>query len=204
MDVLVDRLGKRFNRKWIFRNLSTRILSGQKLAVAGPNGSGKSTLLKILAGALPQSEGTCSFFLHDRTLKEDEVPRQITFTGPYMELIDELTLREHMRFHTRFRKLRTTTDYHHIPEILGKNFNWEMPVRTMSSGMMQRLKLYIALCTEARVVFLDEPTTNLDEEGKAWFESTLADHCVGSTVIIASNDPFDHRSCTERIFLPDY
>lgn len=204
MEILVDRLGKRFNRQWVFRNLSSHIPTAQKLAIAGPNGSGKSTLLKILAGALPQSTGTCTYTLNDKALGESQIPGHITFTGPYVELIDELTLREHMRFHVRFRALRSEVAFGNIPAMLGKNFWWEMQVGTMSSGMQQRLKLLLALCTQAGVVLLDEPTTNLDAEGKTWFQDLLAEYCADSTVIIASNDEDDLRSCTERIFLPDY
>jgi len=57
LSIAINNLGKKFNREWIFRNLSLTITEGQKLVILGGNGSGKSTLLQIFAGFVSPSEG---------------------------------------------------------------------------------------------------------------------------------------------------
>ena len=57
MKISVETLGKRFNREWIFKNLTYTFEAGTTYAIVGPNGSGKSTLLQVIAGAILYSEG---------------------------------------------------------------------------------------------------------------------------------------------------
>ena len=57
MKISLTKAGKRFNRDWIFRNLSYEFTAGNSYAIVGPNGSGKSTLLQAIGGALMLSEG---------------------------------------------------------------------------------------------------------------------------------------------------
>ena len=64
-----------------------------------------------------------------------------------------------------------------------------VPMNRWSSGQRQRLKLMLAIGTEADVVLLDEPTSNLDAHGIAWFHRVLEDIQRESTVVVATNDP---------------
>lgn len=63
MKISLTKAGKRYNREWIFRNLSYEFFSGNSYAITGPNGSGKSTLLQAIGGALMLSEGAVSYEL---------------------------------------------------------------------------------------------------------------------------------------------
>lgn len=61
MDIILQHIGRRFNKEWIFRSLDYTFLSGGRYAVLGPNGSGKSTLLSVVMGNLSPSEGTIAY-----------------------------------------------------------------------------------------------------------------------------------------------
>ncbi|WP_205508731.1 ABC transporter ATP-binding protein [Longitalea arenae] len=61
MKISLINAGKRFNRDWIFRNISQEFISGTAYAITGPNGSGKSTLLQVIGGAMMMSEGKARY-----------------------------------------------------------------------------------------------------------------------------------------------
>ena len=204
MRIEVDSLGKQFLHRWVFRGLSVTIPEAGMVGVSGPNGSGKSTLMKILAGAMPQTEGEISYFSGDKQIEQGSVYRHLTYAAPYMDLIEELSLAELLSFHFKLRKIRDGFDAAYIIDHLGDKFRSDAIVKTFSSGMKQRLLLSLALHTDSDIVFLDEPTSNLDDEGKTWF-ARLTEHYRGTcTIVIASNDAEDMRLCTQSIHLPDF
>ena len=204
MEIIADGLAKRYRTHWVFRDMSLTIPSGSKTGITGPNGSGKSTLLKVLSGALPPSQGKVRYLLRDREIPLSDIFRYVSFAAPYVDLIDEMTVAESVQFHRRFRKLKGGLDLSGVLEALGGHFRATTAIHEMSSGMKQRMRLVLALCSEAEILLLDEPTTNLDDQGQQWFHSMLNEWCGPVTLLIASNDAADMAACTNWIRLPDY
>ena len=106
MKITVRALGKRFNREWIFRNLTHTFESENFYAITGPNGSGKSTLLQVLWGQMPPTSGDFQWQQGDETISAENIYRHIAVAAPYMDLIDEFTLEEQIQFHFRLKKPR--------------------------------------------------------------------------------------------------
>ena len=104
MQIVVQNLGKSYNYDWIFRNLNYTFKEGGSYAVTGPNGSGKSTLLQVLAGIIPESEGKHVYSSDKDDYEPDDYFRFISFASPYLELFEELTLKEHLKFHFKLKK----------------------------------------------------------------------------------------------------
>ena len=104
--IQAEGLSKRFNREWIFKNLNFTFQAGKTYAITGPNGSGKSTLLQILWGQLPQTSGTLSYSIENKTISGEEIFRHVSIAAPYMDLIEEFTLTEQIQFHFRTRSMR--------------------------------------------------------------------------------------------------
>lgn len=104
MKITLNNLSKRFNYEWIFRDINYTFRSGNAYALIGPNGSGKSTLLKILSGQLSPSLGTITF-ANPNTIAIENIYRDVVFTAPYIDLIDDFTLLELLEFHFSFKKL---------------------------------------------------------------------------------------------------
>src|SRR5437868_15545732 len=94
MKIKLREVGKRFNREWIFRNLNLEFSTGTYYAITGPNGSGKSTLLQMIAGASTISEGDIRYYLSTKELSPESVFKNISLAAPYMELVEEMTLKE--------------------------------------------------------------------------------------------------------------
>lgn len=192
VSIQVTNLGKRFNREWIFRNLSYTFSPGNTYAITGANGSGKSTLLQILWGQMPPSTGEIIFKQGDTILEIDQVFRHITLATPYMDMVEEFTLAEQLQFHFKLRKSRNNLTIDEMMERMYLLSARHKFIGNFSSGMKQRLKLAIAFYTEADLIFLDEPGTNLDKQAFDWYLNELKQLPESSTVFIASNDPNEY------------
>ncbi|GAA4350318.1 ABC transporter ATP-binding protein [Hymenobacter saemangeumensis] len=204
MQIEAAGLGKRFQRDWIFRGLSRTFRPGSATAVLGANGAGKSTLLNTISGQLLPTEGSLSYSLGGRAVPVEEVPRHLAYAAPYLELLEELTLLELLRFHTRFKPLQPGCSLERLVDIMYLQQARHRLVREFSSGMKQRLKLGLALYADAPLLLLDEPTTNLDATGSAWFEEHVRLTRAGRTVLLSSNVPAEYAFCEDQLRVADY
>ena len=202
MTITLTDTGKRYNREWIFRHCSYTFIAGQTYAITGPNGSGKSTLLQVIAGATMHSEGQ----LHYHNEKKEELTHlsytQMAIAAPYLELVEEMTAKEMILFHEQFKPL--SHSYSAILEEVGLSKALHKQIRYFSSGMKQRLKLALAFFSNCNVLLLDEPTTNLDSEGIALYQSLIQKYTEGRLVIVSSNDPQEYHFCKKIIAISDY
>ena len=149
MTISADGLGKRFQRDWIFRGLTHTFRPGSATAVLGPNGAGKSTLLNTISGQLLPTEGALTYALAGRAIAVEAVPRHLAYAAPYLELLEELTLLELLRFHVSFKPLRAGCTVDKLVAIMYLERARGRLVREFSSGMKQRLKLGLALYAAA-------------------------------------------------------
>ena len=205
MDIELKKVGKRYIRRWVFKDISYRIPQGSRIGVTGHNGSGKSTLLRILTGALPVSQGEVEYRNSSgEVIASDKVYSHFSFAAPYADLIEEMTIAEALKFHRSFREMKPGCDTGQFVQLLGSQFYAGMYLKSMSSGMKQRMRVALAIMTECDILVLDEPTSNLDEAGKAWFQSMLNRVGDSTTMIIASNESEDMAVCREFINIPDH
>ena len=204
MTISADKVGKRFLNSWIFRDISLELKSGVTYALIGHNGSGKSTLLQILAGYLSPSEGEVVFEQQGNKVKRDDIHKFLSFCSPYTELIEELTLEEHLDFHQKFRPFVDSLDVNAVMEIMELEREWDKAVRFFSSGMKQRLKLALSILSQSGFILLDEPSTNLDQDSTQWFLDLLKKYRGDRIVVIASNVEADLQLCTDRISVEQY
>jgi ABC-2 type transport system ATP-binding protein len=77
-------------------------------------------------------------------------------------------------------------------------------VRNFSSGMKQRLKLVLAICSQAPLLLLDEPTTNLDAQGTAWYADLISQFGGQRSIVVASNVEADYAFCEGKVDIRDY
>lgn len=202
MNISLSNIGKRFNREWIFRNLSYNFLAPKKYAITGSNGSGKSTLLQVIAGSASSNEGNIQYSIFNTPCSNEEHYRHISIAAPYLELIEEMTANELLDFHTAFKSLSVSKT--EALQIVGLDKAANKQIRYYSSGMKQRLKLAQAFFSNTPVLLLDEPTTNLDAEGIALYQNLIQNHSKEKLVIISSNDTIEYEFCDEVIRIADY
>jgi ABC-type multidrug transport system ATPase subunit len=161
--------------------------AGSRTALLGPNGSGKSTLLQVVAGALVPTKGTVEHALGEKPMEQDRVYREVSIAAPYLDLYEDLSLREAIATHARFKPFRPGIALEDVARTAYLKPHLEKPVSNFSSGMKQRLKLALAILSDTPLLLLDEPATNLDAEGIAWFRELLMRNVEGRTLLVASN-----------------
>lgn len=204
MTIDLKNAGKRYRLDWIFRGIDYTFSGGERYAILGPNGSGKSTLLKVLSGHLTPSKGKVSFQNNGKDIDPDVVYRYISYAAPYIELIEEFTLEEALKFHAGLKPLLPGFTPAKLYELLALPRSRTKEIRFFSSGMKQRVKLALAVCTDTPVLLLDEPATNLDVQGVAWYKNLIADYAAERLVVIASNDPHDADFCPVHVQILNY
>jgi ABC-type multidrug transport system ATPase subunit len=202
MDIILDKIGKRYIHEWVFRDISVEINKGSSWALTGPNGSGKSTLLQIISGYRLPSLGQIRYSSGGKNTPADIIFSRISFASPYLELIEEFTLKEQLQFHFTWRE--TNYSFSEVADFFQIAHAMEKPVKYFSSGMKQRLKLALAFCTKSEILLLDEPTSNLDHKGIEAYERCLENLLDSRTVIIASNEPREYKSCENQLVMSHY
>lgn len=207
LSIQLNNLGKKFNKEWIFRNLSYTINANQKLLISGGNGSGKSTFLQVLSGFVTQNEGSLDYKLTDSNelIPLEKIKNYISLASPYLQLTEEMTAYELIEHIKMFKPFVNQFSSIEILETSGLLNSKDKLIRQFSSGMKQRLKLAIAILGDTPLLLLDEPVSNLDKEAIHWFRQLIVKYCDNRTIIVCSNAiEDDHFFCTSELNIMDY
>ena len=175
--IFFDSVSLSFNRRVIFQNLTLEFPAGKIFGVTGKNGSGKSTLLKLAAKIIKPDAGEVKIF----------GAQTVAAVTPELKIYDELTAAENLKFFASLRgKIANPAE---LGERVGLDFKTEIRAGNFSTGMRQRLKFAILLGVDADVWILDEPTSNLDSDGREKFLREIGRGAEGGKIIfLATND----------------
>ena len=181
---------------YIINDFSYNFTSDKLYAITGNNGSGKSTLLKLLSGVLKPTKGKVTFN-ENHNLKNVNMG----YCAPYMGIYEEFTPLELIQTICELKGQKPDNDYFY--ELI-KQFKLEgkeeIAIRNFSSGMKQRVKLISAFITNPDIIFLDEPSSNLDKQGiKVLQEIIYSAKESEKLIIIASNEEHEINWCNENI-----
>jgi ABC-type multidrug transport system ATPase subunit len=199
INIEADRIGKKFGKALLFRDINFTLNKGDSFYITGPNGSGKSTLLQILAGIQKPTSGSV-IYKSDNTVIESEYYKDyFGFTGPQVNPYDMLTSIENLKFtasgsadeNTMIDYLEKFDLYRHRTKA----------VKYYSSGMKQRLRLIHALINNPEIIMLDEPCSNLDTKGRDILYGVLDELKKDKILIIATNESEDINLCSKGINL---
>ena len=205
MNISLEQISKRFQRHWIFKDISYSFTSGKACAFLGANGSGKSTLLRIIAGMQNPSRGKIVYTdAGGATVPVLDMYRYISFSAPGQEIVEELTLRELLSFHFSFKRPLPELAIEDIITLTGLNAAADKPIGDYSSGMKQRVKLAQAIFSDTPVLLLDEPCTNLDLKGVAQYHEWMEKYAGNRLIIVASNDEREYFFCQDKITMENY
>lgn len=203
MQIHLHSISKKFNRTWIFRDLSYEFTAGKGYAILGANGSGKSTLLQVISGSQSPTRGELYYHTRDKKIRPEYFYKYISMAAPYMDLPEEFTLEEVLRMHAKFRKPLIPVG-EMITEMELERHRMKQ-VQDFSSGMRQRLKLGLALFYESEIILLDEPASHLDQKSTEWYTAQAGKWSDGRILIISSNDPAEYGGlCEEYIRIEEY
>jgi ABC-2 type transport system ATP-binding protein len=165
--IRVKDLQKSYKKLDVLKGVDFEVEKGTIFALLGSNGAGKTTIVKILTTLLKQDGGTATVNNFDVAVKPDDVRRSISLTGQFAAVDEILTGRENL---IMIAKLRHLEDASQVADDLLNRFSLteaaDRSVSTYSGGMRRRLDIAMSLVGKPQVIFLDEPTTGLDPEGR--------------------------------------
>ncbi len=188
--ITIEGLSKRYGDVVALDNIDLEVTRGTVFGLLGPNGAGKTTAVRILTTILRPDGGQASVLGHDVVREAGTVRSLIGLAGQYAAVDGNLTGRENLRLIGRLTHIPRKDIAARANELLtafGLADAADRLVRTYSGGMRRRLDLAAALVHRPEVVFLDEPTTGLDPQGRlqmwAVIRQLVAD---GTTVLLTT------------------
>jgi len=203
MKILAEHIEKKFRQELVIKQFNYTFLAGNSYAITGPNGSGKSTLLKLLSQFSLPTQGQIQFLNKDIIISPDDAFKYISFVAPYTELIEEFSPSELIDFLKKSFFLPIHFDIEAFEEFSELKTSRTKIIKNYSSGMRQKVKLSLAMASLRPILLLDEPTSNLDEKAKYWFEKTLKSQHE-KLIILASNEPEEIKQCSHTLSILDY
>jgi daunorubicin resistance ABC transporter ATP-binding subunit len=206
--IVADGLTKRFGDVLALDDVSLAVPGGTVLGLLGPNGAGKTTAVRILTTILRPDAGQAAVLGHDVVRSADTVRTLIGLAGQYAAVDENLTARENLRLVGRLTHLPGAVIRQRTDELLSRfalDDAADRPVKTYSGGMRRRLDLAASLVHRPPVLFLDEPTTGLDPQGRndlwAVIEELVAD---GATLLLTTQYLEEADRLADRIAVVDH
>ncbi len=190
--IQVKGLQKSYKKLHVLKGVDFEVKKGSIFALLGSNGAGKTTIVKILTTLLGQDGGTATVNGFDLALMAESVRQSISLTGQFAAVDGILTGRENL---IMIAKLRHLKDPRQVVGDLIKRFGLadaaDRRVSTYSGGMRRRLDIAMSLVGKPPLIFLDEPTTGLDPEGRLEVWKTVRELADNGTTVFLTTQYLD-------------
>jgi ABC-2 type transport system ATP-binding protein len=198
--VVVQDLTKRFGSFVAVDRISFTIERGEVFGFLGPNGAGKSTTIRMLSGLLLPTEGNATVAGVDVARETEELRRRIGYMPQLFSLYSDLTVEENLQFYGGLYGLGPSAlgdRMAELQELLGLEEVLDRLTSTLSTGWRQRAALACAIVHQPPVVFLDEPTSGVDQRARQQFWDLIADLAAdGTTVLVTTHLMEEAERCT--------
>jgi ABC-2 type transport system ATP-binding protein len=199
--ISVRGLTKSYKKVDVLRGVDFEVASGSIFALLGSNGAGKTTIVNILSTLLKAGSGEARVNGFDVASQGSEVRESVSLTGQFAAVDEVLSGRENLLLVARLRHLADPAE---VADQLLERFTLadaaSRTVSTYSGGMRRRLDIAMSLIGNPAVIFLDEPTTGLDPQGRleVWAAvKELARH--GTTVLLTTQYLDEAEQLADRI-----
>jgi heme exporter protein A len=161
---------------------------GEAVLLLGPNGAGKSTLLRILATAVPPSDGQGRILGWDLCRDRNQIRARVERLGHTTRLYEELTAAENLSFTCSLFGLDSRNVTGCLQQV-GLHRAADERVGALSQGMRQRLAMARVRLRSPELLLLDEPFAGMDSDAKEMVQDTIQEACAeGRTVVVATHD----------------
>jgi ABC-2 type transport system ATP-binding protein len=198
--IVVEDLTKRFGDFVAVDHINFTIERGEVFGFLGPNGAGKSTTIRMLSGLLLPSEGRATVAGADVATETETLRKRIGYMPQLFSLYSDLTVRENLEFYGGLygiasvrleERIDELTDLLDLQEVLGQL------TETLSTGWRQRAGLACAIVHQPPIVFLDEPTSGVDQRARQQFWDLIADLAAeGTTLLVTTHLMEEAERCT--------
>ena len=205
--ISVNQLTKRFGELQALDGVDFEVEKGTIFGLLGPNGAGKTTTVRVLATIIEPDGGRAEVLGCDVVSEARAVRASIGLAGQNAAVDPNLTAFENLRLVGQLTNLGRSDQQRRardLLEIFGLSRAADRPVRTYSGGMRRRLDVAAALVHQPPVLFLDEPTTGLDIEGRSELWSMIRDLVdAGTTVLLTTQYLEEADRLADRVAVVD-
>jgi ABC-2 type transport system ATP-binding protein len=188
----VQGLEKSYTKLPVLRGVDFDVARGSIFALLGSNGAGKTTVVNILSTLLKPDAGTATVNGFDLAAQGVQVRESISLTGQFAAVDEILTGRENLVLVARLRHLKGPGP---IADDLLARFELAdaagRRVSTYSGGMRRRLDIAMSLIGNPPVIFLDEPTTGLDPQGRLEVWQAIRELAGSGTTVLLTTQYLD-------------
>ena len=193
----------------ILKGISLKFEAGEAVAIVGASGSGKSTLLGLMAGLDVSSSGEIILDGHElSSLDEEERAvlrgQLVGFVFQSFQLLPSLTALENVMLPIELKGDTAAKEKAvHLLDRVGLSERWHHYPNQLSGGEQQRIAIARAFATEARILFADEPTGNLDTATGAKIVDLLFDlnKAFSTTLVLVTHDERLAARCDRQVRL---
>src|SRR3984893_4912452 len=190
--IRVEGLQKSYEKLQVLRGVDFDVARGSIFALLGSNGAGKTTIVRILTTLLKPDDGTARVNGFDVLSQTARVRESISLTGQFAAVDEILTGRENL---IMIAELRHVNSAGKVADDLLEGFGLADAARrrvsTYSGGMRRRLDIAMSLIGNPRIIFLDEPTTGLDPEGRIEVWKVIQDLADSGTTVFLTTQYLD-------------
>ncbi|MDD1672873.1 MAG: ABC transporter ATP-binding protein [Methanomicrobiales archaeon] len=201
-----EKLGKQYSYKEIISDVTFRVEEGEMFGLIGPSGAGKSTLLRLLDLLEEQTEGSLSLLGEPVTRNPTERLKLRLRMAMLLQkpVVFNTSVEGNIALGLKFRKVgkaETAQKVHDALDAIGLTGYGTRKAITLSGGEAQRVALARAMVTEPEILYLDEPTANLDPPSTEKIEQLVVrmNKELGTTVILSTHDLLQGQRLAKRI-----
>jgi ABC-type multidrug transport system ATPase subunit len=201
MELVIDRLSKRYGQHWALRELSLRCEPGM-LGLVGPNGAGKTTLMRMVATLLEPSEGAIRWKGQDVVADGEALRMVLGYLPQDFGIYPEFTGRQFLRYLAAMKGLPPSLikpRVDQVLEIVHLEQEADRKLPAYSGGMKQRIGIAQALLNDPELLIVDEPTAGLDPAERVRFRTLLSSLTSNRIVLLSTHIISDVEAVAGRL-----
>jgi len=204
--VVVEDLTKRFGDFVAVDHISFAIGRGEVFGFLGPNGAGKSTTIRMLSGLLLPSDGRATVAGLDAAREAESLSHRIGYMPQLFSLYPDLTTRENLEFYGGLyglsdREIKGRTD--ELVAVIDLGRVIDQLTGTLATGWRQRAALACAIIHQPSIVFLDEPTSGVDQTARRQFWDLIGDLAADGTTVLVTTHLMGEAERCDRLGMID-
>lgn len=198
----ICNLRKEFGTKVAVDNLSLNINEGEVFAFLGVNGAGKTTTIRMLTGLTKPTSGDAKVMGHSILKETDEVKRICNLSPQETSIAPNLTVKENLEFIAGIYEIdheKAKVRIQEICKIFELSEVWNTRAKTLSGGWQRKVSIAMALITEPKVLYLDEPTLGLDVLARRELWKVIKSLRGKTTIILTTHYMEEAEELSDRI-----
>ena len=183
----IDNVCKKYKNLTALDNVNLQIEEGQLFGLLGVNGAGKTTLIKILCGLTKKTSGNITINNLDLDNNLTKIKEIVDISPQSTAVANNLTVKENIEFFANIYNNNNTENLNEIINTFKLNDVLNQRAKTLSGGYKRRLSIAIALVSNPKILFLDEPTLGLDVFARRELWSIIRKIKGKTTIILTSH-----------------